>query len=302
MTSMMRMFSFSLILLIGVGLPVEHAEAKRFGGGMSFGKMFSSPKKATPAPKQAPAAAPAGANKTTTPASKPGMGGMVGGLLAGGLLGAMFFGGAFEGIQMMDILLIALVGFAIFAFLGRMRQPAQQVGGQGMGRQPEYAAPGSARYNEQQQDADFQADSHVFQSSTVLGSGLAEAELDLPTWFNKEAFLDGAKQHFETLQQAWSDNNLPLIETYCAPDFYMLLVSEREKLGSEQLHIDVSSVMAEILGFEEIDGEARISINFYGWMKESAGADTTEYNEIWHLTRDTLTAGSDWYLVGIEQP
>lgn len=295
MTSMMRMFSFSLILLIGVGMPVEQAEAKRFGGGMSFGKTFSTPKKTAPAPKKA--AEPAGANKAATPAAKPGMGGLMGGLLAGGLLGALFFGGAFEGIQMMDILLMLLIGFAIFAFLGRMRKPMQQ---QGMGRQPEYAAPGSERYNEQQREVE--ASPQAFQSSAVLGGGLAEAELELPEWFNKEGFLEGAKQHFETLQHAWSENNLPLIETYCHPEFYAMLVNERQALGSEQLHIDVVSVMAELLGFEDINGEARVSINFYGWMKESAEADTTEYNEIWHLTRDTLTEGSDWYLVGIEQP
>ncbi len=291
MTSMMRWFSFSLILLIGIGVPVEQAEAKRFGGGSSFGKMFSTPKKAAPAPKQAPAAAPAGTNKTTTPAKKPGMGGLMGGLLAGGLLGALFFGGAFDGIQMMDILLIALVGFAIFAFLGRMRKPAQ--------RQPEYATSTSQRYEEPVRQ---QAEPQAFQSNAVLGGGLSEAALELPEWFNKEAFIDGAKQHFETLQHAWAKNDLSLIETYCSPEFYSLLVNEREQLGDAELHIDVVSVMAEILGFDESNGEARLSINFYGWMRESADAETTEYNEIWHLTRDTLSAGSDWYLVGIEQP
>lgn len=61
------------------------------------------------------------------------MGGLLGGLLAGGLLAA-FFGGAFEGIQFMDILIMGLIAFVIFklmrAFLaskqGSINQSQQQ--------------------------------------------------------------------------------------------------------------------------------------------------------------------------------
>lgn len=288
MTNMMRMFSFSLVLLLGLGLPVEQADAaKRFGGGSSFGKMFSTPKKAPAAPKS-PSSTQTAPNKTTTPAAKPGMGGMLGGLLAGGLLGALFFGGAFEGIQMMDILLIALVAFVLFSLFKRPR-PAQQ---------SQYSPAGNARYEEPQQ----QAEPQQFQASTVLGGGLAEAELELPEWFNKEAFLQGATQHFETLQQAWSRDDLELIQSYCHPDFYQELIVERNKLVGELVDIEVVSVMAEIIGFQEHNGEAQLSVNFYGWLREGAESETTEFNEIWHLTRDTATEGADWFLVGIEQP
>lgn len=293
MTSMMKVFSFAVILMIGVGIPAEHAEAKRFGGGMSFGKMFSTPKKAPVAPaKKTPATNPAAPNKTTTPAAKPGMGGLMGGLLAGGLLGALFFGGAFDGIQMMDIVLIALIGFILYSLFAR--KPRTQ--------QPNYSPAGSAeRYQEEPQQPEYQPQAFEQQGS-ILGGGLSEAEVELPDWFNKDAFLKGATQHFETLQHAWGENNLALIEEYCHPEFYLVLVAERAKIAEEHIQLDVVSVMAEILGFQEMDSEAQLSIHFYGWMKEGAGEETSEFSEIWHLTRDTLEPNADWYLVGIEQP
>ena len=52
------------------------------------------------------------------------MGGMLGGLLAGGLIGYMLGNGGFEGIQLMDILLIGLVVLVIVMLFKRMAKPA----------------------------------------------------------------------------------------------------------------------------------------------------------------------------------
>ena len=94
---------FAMILAIGLGAP--HAEAKKFGGGKSFGKSYKT------APAQ-PAAKPVDNKNPTlgaqTPPKKSGMmGGLLGGLLAGGLFAYLLGSGAFEGLQGMDMLLIA---------------------------------------------------------------------------------------------------------------------------------------------------------------------------------------------------
>lgn len=96
---------FAVILAIGLGAP--HAEAKKFGGGKSFGKSYKT------APAQ-PAAKPVDNKNPTlnaqTPPKKSGMmGGLLGGLLAGGLFAYLLGSGAFEGLQGMDFLLIALL-------------------------------------------------------------------------------------------------------------------------------------------------------------------------------------------------
>ena len=74
------------------------AEAKRFGGGKSFGKSF----KTAPAPKQKQQNTNTIGKQDTAKgaSSKKGlMGGLLGGLLMGGLLASIFAGGGFEGIH-----------------------------------------------------------------------------------------------------------------------------------------------------------------------------------------------------------
>ncbi|WP_421862809.1 hypothetical protein [Motiliproteus sp.] len=72
--------AFCCVLMLGLTLAPDAAEAKRLGGGGSFGKSFFTPKKTTPKSDPAPTAAPKQAGTTTTAAKpKPAMGGMLGG-------------------------------------------------------------------------------------------------------------------------------------------------------------------------------------------------------------------------------
>ncbi|WP_136680068.1 TIM44-like domain-containing protein [Neptunomonas sp. XY-337] len=291
----MRKLVLSLMMVVvtfGMGVAPE-VEAKRLGGGSSLGKSFSSPKKVKPA------AAPAGQNaaqKTATaPAKKKGFGGMLGGLLAGGLLAALFFGGAFEGIQFMDILLLALLAFGVFMLVARWKR--SQAG-------PQYAAAGAGnqyrRTPEPVQPAPQQPEHH-FTPMSAANTQLQEAELVLPQWFNKVSFLEGAKQHFVHLQDAWDRQDWTDIETYTDAELLGLLKAEREKLPADQ-KTDVVSVMAELINFIDKQDHVIASIHFYGWIKESQDAQATEFSEIWHLSRDMQQENANWFIVGIEQP
>ena len=131
---------FAVILAIGLGAPI--AEAKKFGGGKSFGKSY----KTAPA-QPAPTAAPVnGKNPTLAAAPKKSgmMGGLLGGLLAGGLFAYLLGSGAFEGLQGMDFLLIALLALgAVFLIraLRKNKAAAPQPQTAYAGYQPPSAAP-----------------------------------------------------------------------------------------------------------------------------------------------------------------
>ncbi len=286
---MMRtLMVFCCVLMLGLTLTPDMAEAKRFGGGGSFGKMFSTPKKVSPTRQTAPKAAPTSTTgKAATGSKRPGMGGMLGGLLAGGLLGAMFMGGAFEGIQMMDILIIAVIGFVLFKLFAGAKAPRT--------RQPQYAG------HPEPEVAATRSSTEPFASGGAWGQGDQAVELELPAWFDKTAFLEGSSNHFAQLQQAWSQNDLVEIRSYCSPELFDALEAERAGLGEGVLDNDLVSVVPELVGFAEADGQAQVSILFNGWMREGAEAETTEFNEIWHLTRDLSAEGADWFIVGIEQ-
>lgn len=294
----MRTFITAFLAVFLISLPIaETVEAKRLGGGGSFGKMFSSPKKASPSPTQKQAA-PNTAQKTSatnTATKRGGFGGMMAGLLAGGIFGALLFGGAFEGIQFMDLLLIAAVIFIIFKIMS-MRKAAQQ---------PSYST-GAQQYeinphqSEPQQREAQPEEKQDFKPMPSYNSGWGESqEIVTPAWFNKEAFLEGARNHFMVLQSAWDRCDWDEIQSYTTPELFNILKEERAKLPADQV-TEVVSVMADMTNFIDQPGEAVVSINFYGWLKEDSD-ETTEFSETWHLTRDMNREGSDWFIAGIEQ-
>jgi predicted lipid-binding transport protein (Tim44 family) len=133
---------FALILAIGLGAPI--AEAKKLGGGKSFGKSYKT------APAQ-PAAKPVDTKNPTVGAQAPKkggmMGGLLGGLLAGGLFAYLLGSGAFEGLQGMDFLLIALLalgGVFLFRALRRNKAGAQPQTAYAGYQPPQSAAPSSS--------------------------------------------------------------------------------------------------------------------------------------------------------------
>lgn len=273
-------------LVISFGMLVPEAEAKRFGGGFSFGKSFSSPKRVQPAaPTKQQAAPTSGTNKAAQP--RRGFGGLMGGLLAGGLLGALFFGGAFDGIQFMDMLLIGLLIFVAVKLFSGMKRA----------QQPQYAG------HQRQQPETQSTESETYQNvppAAGAGFGAESDSLTLPEWFNEAAFVEGAKGHFTHLQQAWDQSDWDDIQTYTTPELLDTLKQERAKQTADQ-KTEVISVMAELANFIDNDDHVIASINFYGWLKEDSD-ETTEFSEIWHLRREMSGDSSDWVIVGIQQP
>jgi predicted lipid-binding transport protein (Tim44 family) len=294
----MRILTTSLFaFLLSFMLPMEESHAKRLGGGFSLGKSYSAPKKTTPAPtynKQQDAQKQAAPTQAGTAAKRSGFGGLMGGLLAGGLLGALFFGGAFEGIQIMDILLIALVGFILFKLFAGRRAP-----------QPAYAGAGGAGNTDPQPAWGAQREQAPQPEPPIynggIGAGLAEPDLKLPEWFNKSAFVSGACDHFTALQKAWDDSNWDEISSYTSPELFEELKAQRGRFPERQ-HTEVVSVMADLLNFIDNEDHVVVSIHFYGWLREEEQGDTAEFSEIWHLTRDMTVDNADWFIVGIDQP
>lgn len=278
----------SLMLVLGVP---QQAEAKRFGGGFSLGKSFSTQKKVAPAPTKQTSASQTDGTKSGAAAqpAKPGMGGLFGGLLAGGILGALIFGGAFEGIQFMDILLI---GLAIFFLMRLMRGR----------REPSYAGAGNNSAN------GASAQQQYRQSATSAPSASADAEfeqdttvVETPDWFDADAFLAQAPEHFTQLQRAWDAQDWEEIAEYTSAELLAQLKTNRAVLP-EQQQTEVVSCMAELVGFQQSRADTVVSIHFHGWIREQGEQEPSEFSEIWHLGRAATEEGVNWVILGIEQP
>lgn len=273
---MRNLFVMLLVGLLGFGLAVDHAEAKRLGGGKSFGSYSRS------ADSNSSSSAAASRPNNATPQRQPSSGlsrfaGPFAGLLAGGLLASLFFGGAFDELRMFDILLVAGVAFLLFRLFKSRRQTATAGG-------PRETASRDTRTQDQPQ---------AF-TGTGLGSGGPSAQ---PAWFDKERFLSGAKEHFMTLQRAWDNNDFSGIQEYVTPELYNLLREERANQPANN-RTEVVRLFAELGDVREQGQQAEATVLFHGILDENG--EHNEFNETWHLVRD-LREGAPWYVQGIEQ-
>ncbi|MCG9678508.1 Tim44 domain-containing protein [Vibrio sp. Isolate24] len=291
---MKRLFSLVALLMVSVAItPI--AEAKKFGGGKSFGKSF----KTAPAPKQQQQntntiGKDQGA-KTQGSSKKGLMGGLLGGLLAGGLLAA-FFGGAFEGIQFMDILIMGLIAFVIFKLMrgllgskqGSMNQQRQQPAFGGSA--PKFEQPNVHNFEQQPQTGG--------QSGFGFGSQ-TDIPHNYPPGFDQSAFINGAREHYRILQGAWNHNQLETIEEYVSPSLFEDLKAERAKLDGEQ-HTDVMYVDAEIVRADHDASKAQLSLQFSGRYRDAVEDVEENIEDIWHLERDLTVPNAPWLIVGIQ--
>lgn len=275
---------FAMIFAVGLGVSPD-VEAKKFGGSKSIGKSH----------KTAPAQPAAPTNPAATPAAKPGkkglMGGMLGGLLAGGLLAALFMGGGFENIQIMDILIIALVAFVLFKIFRAVM--ASKAGAQ---QRPAYASgPSQDQFRQQ-------ADQGGFATSGNGGFAQAASDVpfDLPPSFDLPAFLEGSRGHYKTLQQAWNDNDLSKIQEYVSIELYNELSQQRRELEGAQ-HTEVMFLDAELVRATHNASLAEVSVKFSGRYRDTVEGVEEDIKEVWHLERSVAQANAPWLIVGIEQ-
>ncbi|MDP5292218.1 Tim44-like domain-containing protein [Oceanimonas sp. CHS3-5] len=272
---------FTLIFAVGLTTTAFDAEARKMGGGSrSIGKSFKT------APAQ-PTQQNINRNNTsqTQPQSKKSglMGGILGGLLAGGLFAALLGSGAFEGFQFMDFLLIAGLAFgAVMLFRALRRSKAQAA-------QPAYNGPQR-----------FEAPPAAPAATGATGGfGATDVPFNLPPGFDMQAFLQGSREHYRTLQEAWNQNNLEKMREYLSPELFAELSRERATLSGDQ-HTEVMFVDAELVRADHTSYQAQVSLKFSGRYRDSAENVEQDINEIWHLERDLTQANSPWLIVGLE--
>lgn len=291
---MKKLFSICLLAFATFSLAMSPiAEAKKFGGGKSFGKSFKTAPNKTQQNTDSVSKNGTNQNGTTQTGTKKSglMGGLMGGLLAGGLLAA-FFGGAFEGIQFMDILIIGLIAFFVIRMLrGMLGQKSAS-----MNQQREaYSGPENQTFKESAQQP--------FQQPNVSGGFGATAKSEIPhnypPGFDQTSFINGSREHYRILQGAWNHNELHTIKEYVSDSLYADLVEERASLEGEQ-HTDVMFVDAEIVRADYDANKAQLSLQFSGRYRDAVEGIEEDINDIWHLERDLTVQNAPWLIIGIQ--
>lgn len=273
---------FTVLLMVGVSIP--DAEARRLGGGKSFGnapahqsqpaQRQQAPREQQAAPRQqsgAPAAS--GASRWLGPLA---------GIAAGGLLAAMLFGDGFNDIQLFDILILGLIAFMLFKLFSRRAQPALQPQAAGAG-------PGAV----------FRQPVNAFEPVTGSESAAPGALHAAPAWFDAQGFLQGAEEHFYTLQRHWRDNDVAGMAEYMSPELLQALIQARaEQPPTADGFVEQLSVRLD--GVEQRDGRTLVTVSFNGLDRDSVEDSGQWFDESWGLERIDGD-GQPWIIVGIRQ-
>ena len=275
---MQRFLSIALALCLGLTFSLD-ADAKRFGGGKSWG---AKPKHSQMQKQQAqPAAGQTTGKQPATAGAKPGIGGMLMGLAAGGLLASLFMGGAFEGLQIMDMLIFGLIAFVIFKLLASRRRQMPQAA----------TAGGPAMQREV-----HNANQSIFGGSSAAARPVIQA----PAWFNEKSFLQAAEGHFNALQQHWDANEMHLIAEFVTPEMLTFLTTERSSLGDAMQSTYIDDLTVQLDGIDEQSELTVATITFHGVAKTSRFDQGEAFSESWRMERKNGD-NQPWLIAGIRQ-
>jgi predicted lipid-binding transport protein (Tim44 family) len=286
---MKKFLTFLMIALMASSLLATVAEAKRFGGGSSFGKQRSmqsqQPRKAqnTQDAQAAPANKPAG-NKWMGPLAGLAIGAGLMSMFSGGM-GSM--GGGFSAI------LMALLAAGVVMFLISKLKKSQPANNFNPSTVMQYA--GESAYNAQ--DSQSQA------RSGALGFGENAANSinsNIPPNFPVDSFIRSAKASFIRLQAANDNKDSNDIREYTTPEVFAEITMQMQERGNAVQKTEVIAIQAELLEVNDDAVFSVASVRFTGQLSENNGTPEN-IDEVWHIQKHLHDENAKWLLAGIQQ-
>lgn len=304
-------FFIALTLMLG---GVHEAQAKRMGGGKSFGSRpsYSEPyqRSMPPSPTAQPTRSAAAQQAATQNqaarqswAGRGGLMGMLGGLALGGLLGSLFFGGAFENFNLMDLLVFAGIAYLLYRLFAAKATSRGQALGNAYGR---------SSYREDSKVGDYRNDQSAssgasgFDTDVLFDKGKSSVyrgsettPVDVPAGFDRQAFLAGAENAYRYLQTAWDNRDLAAIRGLTT-DKVFAEIQDQLRASEVSNKTEVLKLGSELLEVREIGSELEATVMFDCLLSEDGGR-AEQVKEVWHFTKPVSSKQPKWFLDGIQQ-
>lgn len=312
-----RLCLLAIFTAIGLSLTIADADARRLGGGKSFGRQSqqaappsqpparnslgqqggqatpaqAAPTQAAPATAGKPAAGAAGGNRFLGP-----LAGLAAGLGIAALLAHLGLIGPFAEFlaALLMVGLLVLAGLFIWRMLrggmGGRREMSQRT------MEPAYQSPSITRSQAAPSAVDIARPGSLAAS---FGESVHTPRAPgVPEDFDVAAFLRNAKVHFHRLQTAWERKDVEDLNEFTTPEVLAELrmqMAEEESGSSEIVALD-----ADLLGIEEGPSDYLASVRFSGNVRH-ADADAPEaFQEVWNLSK-RKDGRSGWLLAGVQQ-
>jgi predicted lipid-binding transport protein (Tim44 family) len=306
--SMKKVFIALFVAVMAMSAGMPEAEARRMGGGGSFGKQSQKASRPAPAQNQAASAAKPAAPAAAAAAKPSPWKGILGGALLGLGLGALLSSMGMGGAMASMISTMLTVGLVAMAAMVAYRWYKRRTGGAG----PAFAnaAAGSGPNGPFQRETRFgEAQPIALQSGSfgnASGGGVAASDSapaapwGVPADFDTQGFLRHAKTYFIRLQAAWDKADVNDISEFTTPEMFAEIRVQIQERGAASNHTDVMALEAELLGIDTAGGEYLASVKFSGMIKEDPEASATAFTEVWNLSKPMAAPGG-WTLAGIQQ-
>lgn len=275
----MHKFLLSLLIFISTfGLIITDAEAKRFGGGKSFGSSRSSSSfsSANNSSYQRTAQPATSANKWM---------GALSGLAIGGLLAYLFMGHGL-GTGLLSWLLIAGAAFVLWRLIKGFLLARQSMSATNLRDQPAYSFSTNAPFSQPQ--------------SNTPQYTLSSAN-DALVNFDENAFLRHAKTVFIRLQAAYDNKNLTDLREFTSPEVFAEIQLQLQERGTELNQTEVIAIEAKLLNLTNAKDGHGIAANvvFAGFLREQPNTDPQVIKETWYFYKPVNQ--DNWIITGIEQ-
>lgn len=281
---MKKCYLILLVLITSLSLISGMAEAKRFGGGGSFGKSRPVPaKQMQREPQAAPQPAP------TSGGASRWMGPLAGLAIGAGLATLFSHGGLGDFANNFGMLLMVVAGgLLLMVLINKLRQPRPST-------QPAYGYAGA--------NGASQAFKGFDQAPTAGGASVMAG--NIPFDFPVDTFLRQAKASFIRLQAANDAKDLNDIRSYTTPEVFAEISLQMQERGQTEQTTEVVQIEAELLQVAEEDTLTIASVRYHGVLRERSGSNSavteTAIDEIWTLQKDRQQAQAVWLLAGIQQ-
>ncbi|HKC06933.1 MAG TPA: Tim44 domain-containing protein [Methylomirabilota bacterium] len=305
---MKRTLALAVLMALAIlpALSVTEAWA-RAGGGSSSGSRGSRSYTA-PAQPSSPVSPRQPSSPAVSPAQpRPGwggmMGGMLGGLLLGGLLGGLLFGGGFgSGIGLMEIVIIAGLGWFAFSYMRRRQAAAPSgyamAGGGYTGPVPRDDAAVAARYGSGAPGGGT-ATLEPPTGPSDLERGLGHVR-QMDASFDPRAFAETASDVFFKVQGAWTARDLRSVSASLTPEMQAQLQRDCDRLRAEQKINRLENIAvrsAEVTEAWQETGQDYVTVHFLAslldYTTDESGArvldgsrtEPVKFEEYWTFVR-----------------
>lgn len=131
---------------------------------------------------------------------------------------------------------------------------------------------------------------------TTAGGAYSSSGQQLPDGTEPAAFLRQARAKFLHLQSMNSSSNIEEVRRYFTPDMYAAIRSDI--LSNDEL-AEFPQLNAQVVESGTENGQYFASVQFSGTVSETLNAQAVPFSETWHFVKPANS--SEWLVAGIQQ-